>query len=313
MYQNKCTPLHQKETYSYQSAQEKIATLQNQGYQLVGNLPEQGEPWGTLKSAFFLFIKGNQYYQYQGKSLLSDRPSNIGFEAAQVPTAKGLSKIITEDYIYIICPHKALNNEQNSQKVTLLLRKNASLSGHDFLISPYKQYAQADKIVGGEVYYRNGELLLINRKSGSFPTNEEKALASISTIFGPRGRAAYYSSVELKQTQEELRKRSMTTTSPAAIVSECPPSPYYQNKSRSLFQSSEMPPIARRVWEENTAKPTVSVLNPSPSIAPLSAEAPPSSPILLDHNNISQHRFFNTKPSDTTDCLPRCAKPCVIL
>ncbi|MDR3503356.1 MAG: hypothetical protein P4L79_12335 [Legionella sp.] len=303
MYQNKCTPHPQKETYSYQSAQAKIAMLQNQGYQFVGNLPEQGEPWGTLKSALFLFIKDSQYYQYQGKSLLSDSPSNICFGAAQIPAAKGFSKIMTDDYIYIICPHNALNNDRNSQKFTLLLRKNASLSGHDFLISPYKPYAQEDKIVGGELYYRNGELLLINRKSGSFPTSEEKALTSISAIFGPRGQAAYYSSVEVEETQEELRKRSRANIPVAAPAPERP----------SYYQNQEKPPLARRAWEEDTHKPTLPRLKPSIPIPPLSAEAPAPSPILLERNNIAQHRFFNTKPPAATDCLTRCTTSCAIL
>lgn len=305
MHQNKCPP-PQKETYSYQSAQEKIALLKNQGYQFVGNLPEHGEPWGTLKSALFLFIKDSQYYQYQGKSLLSDSPPNICFGAAQIPTAKGFSKIMTDDYIYIICPHKG-----NSQKFTLLLRKNASLSGHNFLIAPYKPYAQVDKLVGGELYYHHGTLLLINRKSGSFPTSEEKALASISAIFGPRGQAAYYSSVEVEETQEELKKRSIANMPAAALASKQPS--YCQNQSRVLFQAQEMPPLARRAWEEDTHRPTLPLLKPSPQIAPLSTETPPPSPILLERNNITQHRFFNPKPTATTDCLPRCSTPCAIL
>lgn len=306
MFQDKCSSKRQKETYSYQSAQAKIAILRNQGYHLVGSLPDQGTPWSTLKSACFLFIKDSQYYQYQGKSLLSDLQPHIRFDETQTPATKGFSKIMTNDYIYVICPHKTLNNDP---KPIFLLRKGALISGHEFLIAPYKIHAQEDKIVGGELYYLNGAILLINRKSGSFPTSEEKALTSISAILGPKAQAAYHSAIEEGEVLEELRKRTLANAPAAA--SSLDPAPCYQNKSRDLPQSHESPQSVHHSLPISALNPATLALKHSFNLTSPSDRLIPAR-ISLENNNTSSQRFFNKKSMASANPPPSCTS-CIIL
>ncbi|MFJ1268249.1 hypothetical protein ACD661_06750 [Legionella lytica] len=310
MFQNKSTPHPRKETYSYQSAQARITMLQNQGYHLVGSLPDKEEPWSALKTASFLFIKDAQYYQYQAKSLLSDTQSKLCFDEAQIPNIKGFSKIITNDYIYVICPHKTLENANAVAKPLLLLRKDTSKSGHDFLIAPYKKYAEEDKIVGGELYYLNGEFLLINRKSGSFPKSEAEALASISTIFGPKGQAAYHSAVEVEEVQEEIRKRSIRNLPSACAAPSSPSLLNYHNPNRVLPLTQEPPRPIYQAPPIAAPKASSPVLRYSFSLDSPGTKPPPVR--IAWESNMSQQRFFNNK-SPTIAHPISCAKSCTIL
>ncbi len=284
------------ESYSYARAQEKINILKLRGYQFVGSLPEELSPWGMLKLAFFLFVKGSSYYQYRGKSLLSDSSPKIEFDANNEPLAGStFSKILDEDYIYIIgTPKKVRDND--TENFIVLLKKNAAITGHSFLIGPYMTLAS--RIIGGELYHHHGKLLLINRKSGSFHSEVDEAMPLIRAAWGAAGEKAFHSAVEKDEVLHELQKR------------------------KALFTAAQKPPhlAVITVEPEPQASPlraVFDVMDTLPGIVPIQSKpvagfplvsAAPSSPL----TNAQRVTFFSPEaPADEKSTSTYCR--CVIL
>lgn len=193
------------ESYSYASARAKINALELKGYRFVGSLPEEHAPWSMLKLAFFLFVKGSSYYQYSGRALLSDAAPRIETDGNNEPLpGSDFSKIINEDYIYVLLTPRTLGNE-GSERLVVLLKRDAAVTGHSFLTGPYGAFSS--RTIGGELYHLNGNLLLINRKSGSFHSEVEEAMPLIRAVWGGAGERAFHSAVEKEEVLLELQKR----------------------------------------------------------------------------------------------------------
>ncbi|CEG55568.1 hypothetical protein [Legionella fallonii] len=288
------------ESYSYAKAQEKINALKLRGYQFVGHLPEDTAPWGMLKVAFFLFVKDSSYYQYRGKSLLSDPVLALEFDDNNEPVGDGFCKIINENYIYVIFTQKKLEGE-GGEKLVVLLKKDAAMTGHSFLIGPYGKLAA--RIIGGEVYYHNGELLLINRKSGSFHREVDEAVPFIRAIWGVAGEKAFHAAVEKDDVLNELQRRKALSAAlrhPAGALS---------------LVSSILIDAANVSAREPSALPTPDavtlpgmILDTKPMVNP-----PPVSPApVLSMAHAPQVTFFKPEVAADDKPTPTCSR-CIIL
>jgi hypothetical protein len=187
------------ENHSFQNASKKIAILAQNGYQLVGNLPNVEKPWAFLRMGLFLFVKENELYCYKAGNLLSD----LFLESQVAVLGDSFYKLVSGDYIYAISVTKIDSGSVSSEHLVVLLRKNASLSGHHTLKGP----CQTDETIGGEVYYEQGKLLLINHKSGSFASTEEKALPFIKKVWGDNGVSCFHAAVIKEEVDVEIQKR----------------------------------------------------------------------------------------------------------
>ncbi|MDI1351232.1 MAG: hypothetical protein PSV35_00440 [bacterium] len=124
-------------SYSYASAEKKITLLAALGYRLIGSLPSNKHPWSALKLGCFLFLKNKTYYAYAAKALLSDASFNLTFDIYNEPSpGKNFQKIIDDDFIYVIIIEKAMRTHCADQ-ITVLIRRDALLQGHQFLVGPY--------------------------------------------------------------------------------------------------------------------------------------------------------------------------------
>ena len=196
-------------TYSYESAQTKVESLKRRGYHLIGELPHGVPIWSTLKSASFLFANNGDYYQCNARYLLTDNLPPPTFDENNRPLlSKKFKKILSENFIFVI--------HFSAGKALLLLRENAALSGHSFLIEPYQ--VREGTIVGGEVYYNGGHISLINHKSGSFRQEIPVALPIIKEVWGDKGIEKFYPALEKEEVARELEKRLAPLSSPISSL-----------------------------------------------------------------------------------------------
>lgn len=190
--------------YDIANAKQRIALLEARGYKLLGNFSERFMTWTTLGLGSFLFIKGEsyrdyKYYEFKAMNLFSKSDFELMLDEEAEPVGHSFFYQITnEEYIYVI--YIADGADEYSERL-LILRSDPSKSGHRQLIGASRADANAnanakDIIVGGEIYYNNKKITLINRKSGSFRTEYHEAIGVISTFFGTEIEEAYHDEVE---------------------------------------------------------------------------------------------------------------------
>lgn len=224
----------------------KINYLDQRGYLLVGDLPENLNLWKTFKIGVLLFIKNNEYYQCNTRYLFSE--DILNFDEHNEPVfGSYLSKIGDQSFIYIIINEKASSDHPELR--IILLRHDAKISGHGFLAGPYMNAPNAF-VAAGEIYYEHGRPILINPKSGSFRNTISAVIDSINVIFGEVGKSVFYAGVEEEEVQTELNRRKNIIESSA--VKPMLPSDLmqtstslYVNSQNTLFTnltSSECPP-----------------------------------------------------------------------
>lgn len=187
-------------------ARQRIAFLEARGYKLLGNVSDQFRTWAALGLSSFLFIKGEnysdyKYYEFKAMNLFSELDYELMLDQEDEPVGHSFFYQITnKEYIYVI--YIADRADRLSERL-LLLRNDASQSGHRMLIGPSRADSHAT-IVGGEIYYNNKKITLINRKSGSFRTEHHEAIGVISDFFGKEIENAYHDEVENSSVVREL-------------------------------------------------------------------------------------------------------------
>lgn len=190
--------IHVKQRADIAHAQVKIDIFSSKGYQLIGSLSEIRALWNSMKIGVFLFKKEERYYQCKSAFLfLEYTPEEIEacFNEQQEPLPKKpFSRILTSSYIFI-----TLKNG------LFLLREDAHKSGHAFLAGPHAE----EDIVGGELYFEKGNLLLANNKSGNYPTSEEEALPALIKVWGLSIKERFCQVIEKEQVEFELARRKL--------------------------------------------------------------------------------------------------------
>jgi hypothetical protein len=193
--------------YNYANVIKKIKALADKGYLFVGNITPDFVPWAALRLGLFLFIKNNKYYQFSALSLLYSPKLDVSFDEDDEPLPRNRTfKIAGDDYIYIVFIQTKPTHTK--PEVLVLLRADASVTGHSFLLGPYRD--KAGDIVGGEIYYDKGNLLLINPKSGSFKTELDVAVQVVEKVWGKVGVQVFYPGVEEEEIAQELLRRKQT-------------------------------------------------------------------------------------------------------
>lgn len=182
-----------KYTYSFDAAQKKIATFTKHHYILISNITEQLSKRPLIRSAQFLLKKEDNYYQYKTEYLFANERS-----ATIAELQNDLVPIINQEYIYVIL------YQPKDNRYFIILRENSAISGHDFLIRPYKQ--DGCMFTGGELYFYNKRPLLINNKSGSFQTRAAEAAYVITKAFN-FNEDLFHPAVEKKEVDAEIAKR----------------------------------------------------------------------------------------------------------
>lgn len=210
--------------YNYDDVIKNINALADRGYIFIGNLSSDFKPWPTVKLGRFLFIKNNIYYQYSATSLLYGSILDIYFDTNNEPLlGQKFQKIVSQDYIYLIFRQEELTDKKPDEFV--LLRENASLSGHSFLIGPYKE--KKGTITAGEIYYYNSRIFLVDPKSSNFPRKPDEVISVVKRIWGQEGVDAFYPGIEKDDVDRELlrRKKIITTSSPDSFSRPILPAP----------------------------------------------------------------------------------------
>ena len=191
--------------YDHENVIKNIKALAEKGYSFVGNLSPDFVPWSWLKLGVFLFVKDNLYYQYKLKPFLYDSTSDTDFDILNEPIlGSPLSKIVTQDYIYMVYIQKKTATDKQPE-ILVLLRSDTSITGHHKLLGPYKD--KEGDIVCGEIYFIEKKIFLINPKSGNFPTEPSKAVPILEKIWGKEGADAYFPGVEKDVIDKELLRR----------------------------------------------------------------------------------------------------------
>jgi hypothetical protein len=190
--------IHVKQRADIAHAQMKIDIFSSKGYQLIGSLSEIRAIWNSMKMGLFLFKKEERYYQCKSTFLfLEHTPEEIEacFNEQQEPLPKQpFSRILTSSYIFIMLKNGLF-----------LLREDAHKSGHAFLAGPNAE----EDIVGGELYFEKGNLLLANNKSGNYPTSEEEALPALIKVWGLSINEMFCHVIEKEQVELELARRKV--------------------------------------------------------------------------------------------------------
>lgn len=205
-----------KYTYSFDGAKKKIATFIDNNYFLMSTISEQVSIRPLIRSAQFILKKQDNYYQYKAEYLFANERSNQ-IELLE----KDLTPVTNHEYIYVIV-YQPKNNSS-----FILLRENAAISGHDFLIRPYKH--DECSFVGGELYFYNKRPLLINNKSGSFQTSAAEASEVIKRAFG-FNQTVFHSAVEKSDVDKEISRRRMAldATKPGVLPVPRPETFFYK-------------------------------------------------------------------------------------
>lgn len=188
--------IHVKPRASITHARVKIDVLSNKGYQLIGSLPPMASIWHSIKLGVFLFKKEEHYYQCKSAFLFLEHSAEeieTCFNEQNEPLPdQPFSRIFTSSYIFLI-----LNNG------LFLLRQDAHKSGHNFLAGPHAE----DVLVGGELYFEKGNLLLANNKSSNYPTSGGEALTALIKVWGLSIKDMFSHVIEQEQVEFELACR----------------------------------------------------------------------------------------------------------
>jgi hypothetical protein len=213
-----------KQRASLAHARVKMDVFAAKGYQLIGSLPEELVVWQSMKLGVSLFQKEGRYYQCKNSFLfLEYSPEEIEscFDEQQEPRPdQPFSQIITSSYIFLL-----LGNG------LFLLRKDASQSGHSYLAGPHRE---EEDIVGGELYFEQGSLLLVANKSSNYPTSSVVALTALIKVLGDSVKEQFRHATEQTQVDFELasqrvdnaaRKRSSSSASSSGLFAIQPITP----------------------------------------------------------------------------------------
>ncbi|MDI1352540.1 MAG: hypothetical protein PSV35_07190, partial [bacterium] len=164
-----------------------------------------------LKTGSFLFVRNGDFYIYKAHALLNQNLENVSFDNNNEPVANlNFYRIIDGNYIYVVYMQKE-SQEHDAEHMIVLLKDNVKLSGHLPLIKPYGQEHNKNKnnsvLIGGEIYFHDGDILLSNHKSGSFPSSPEIACQFILKIWGANGLDVFHPAVEETEVQNEVIRR----------------------------------------------------------------------------------------------------------
>ncbi|MBA2649843.1 MAG: hypothetical protein H0U75_09680 [Legionella sp.] len=187
---------------------EKLQQLESRGYKLIGDLPDGRCTYNNARLSYFLFTKGYEYYLCHGQ-FLSDSV-NISFDENNEPMGPVLkslgqifSKITDKNLIFTLVHVKPVMGYPEPQRIMLF--NQATQSGHKALLGPYFAYPnKTQSRVGGEIYFKNGKLILLTRKSGTLQNNCEEFLNSTVPVLGLLSKKVYFSKVTDEEVEAEL-------------------------------------------------------------------------------------------------------------
>jgi hypothetical protein len=194
-------------SYSFAHAQQKIEYLAQFGYVFTGNLPTYQEIPTIQRSPLcrYLFMRNGKYYQFRGNDFL-DGSFTVTLDAHHEPLQTlSFSRIKEGDFIHFMVRERS--SQVRQERLVLLLKPDATLSGHSMIAGPYGKIDPEFEVIGGEVYFYAEEILLVNHKSGNFHTSAQTAAPMVSAILGEPGLRAFYPAVEREDVDGELERR----------------------------------------------------------------------------------------------------------